>query len=65
MIRIHDSETGTDIDREMTDGEAKAYAADQAIWAAKEKEKADREVVRKAIFTKLGITQEEAALLLS
>lgn len=63
MIRIHDSETGTDIDREMTDDEAKAYAADQAIWAAKEKEKTDKKAAREAIFTKLGLTPDEIALI--
>ena len=68
-IRIHNAETGEIIDREMTDEEiaqrnyvppelAKEYAAD--------KKRKDAEAIRKAaLLEKLGITAEEAVLLLS
>ena len=68
MIRIHNAETGEIIDREMTDEEiaqrsyippelAKEYAEARKVLAA-------REIERQAILDRLGLTAEEAALLL-
>jgi hypothetical protein len=64
-IRIHNAETNEVIDREMTDLEFAQYEAtkiadqlDQAKAEAKATAKAD-------LLDKLGITAEEAALLLS
>ena len=64
MIRIHDAETNEVIDREMNQAEFEAFQADQAeqaAVAAEEKAKAD---AKNALLAKLGITADEAALLL-
>ena len=65
MIRIHNSETNEVIDREMNNAEFAQYEADvlaaAAELAAKEKAAADKA----ALLAKLGITADEAALLLS
>jgi hypothetical protein len=64
MMRIHNTETDEVIDREMTDEEYAVYSAEQELYAneklASEKAKADKA----ALLDKLGITAEEAALLL-
>jgi hypothetical protein len=64
MVRIHNTETNEVIDREMTDTEFAAYEADQAAQAARQAELAAKESARQALLDKLGITQEEAQLLL-
>jgi len=64
MIRIHDAETNEVIDREMNDAEFAAFQADQAEQAAviaEEKAKAD---AKAELLAKLGITADEAKLLL-
>jgi len=64
MVRIHDQQTNEVIDREMTDAEFEAYELDKANIAAdkvKAKAKAD---AKDALLAKLGITADEAALLL-
>ncbi len=65
MIRIHDSNTNEIIDREMNDVEFAEYEQRQIetqekldLMTAKASEKA-------ALLAKLGITANEAALLLS
>ena len=65
MIRIHNTETNEVIDREMTKAEFDAYKADQEATAAQEAAKADKAAVKQAILDKLGITADEAKLLLS
>lgn len=64
IIRIHNQQTNEIVDREMTDTEFEAYELDQANIAAdkvKAKAKAD---AKAALLAKLGITADEAALLL-
>jgi hypothetical protein len=65
MIRIHNSETGEIIDREMNAEELAELAADNAaadlIKAAEQKAETDKA----ALLAKLGITADEAKLLLS
>jgi hypothetical protein len=63
-IRIHDLATNQVIDREMTDAEFAKYKADKADEKAKADLEATKADVKAAILNKLGITQEEAALLL-
>lgn len=65
MIRIHDLETNEVIDREMTDDEFAAYEVDQASISKANDEALQKEELKNALLTKLGITAEEAALLLS
>jgi len=64
-IRIHDLATDTITDREMNDEEFAAYEAQQAANAAAEEAAAEKASARAALLTKLGITEEEAKLLLS
>ena len=63
MIRINDGENT--IDREMNAEEIAAheqFVKDQKAWL---KEIKDKETAKAALLVKLGITAEEAALLLS
>jgi hypothetical protein len=64
MIRIHNVTTDEVVDREMNDAEFVQYQADQAAQAARQTEIAAKESARQALLTKLGITAEEAQLLL-
>ena len=52
------------IDREMNDAEFAAYEADQAARATEKAEAEAKATARQALLTKLGITAEEAQLLL-
>jgi hypothetical protein len=58
MLRIHDIATDEIIDREMTDAELLELENSKEAEATKAAEKA-------ALLTKLGITADEAKLLLS
>ena len=63
-IRIHNTETDQIIDREMTDEEFAEYQADQAVQAAKLAEAEAKATARQEILDRLGLSAEEAALLL-
>lgn len=65
MIRIHNSATNEIIDREMNDEEFAQWQNDLA--EAETKIQLELETARKkqALLDKLGITEEEAKLLLS
>jgi hypothetical protein len=65
MTRIHNQETNEVIDREMTDDEFEAYKLDKIAIAQLAEEKEAKEAAKAALLAKLGITAEEAALLLS
>jgi hypothetical protein len=65
MVRIHDLETNEVIDREMNDQEFAAFEADQAAEATRQAEAEARETAKAALLTQLGITEEQAKLLLS
>jgi len=64
IVRIHNTETNEIIDREMNDQEFAQYEANQAAQVARKAEAAVKESARQALLTKLGITAEEAQLLL-
>ena len=64
IIRIHDVETGEVIDREMTSAEAAAHAKSEAKFLADEQVKAAKVEAKAALLERLGITADEAALLL-
>jgi hypothetical protein len=64
MVRIHNTETDEIIDREMTDAEFTQYKKRQEIAAKEEAEAEAKEAQRQAILTRLGITEEEARILL-
>jgi hypothetical protein len=69
MKFIANVETGEVIQREMTADEIKAEKAEQVETAAKEAEALEAEATKAAnkaaLLTKLGITDDEAKLLLS
>jgi len=64
IIRIHNTETNEVIDREMNDAEFAAYEAEQAAQAAKQAEATAKAAQRQALLTRLGITEEDARILL-
>ena len=64
MIRIHDLATDEVVDREMTAAEYKVYEAEQAEQLTKQAEAESKATARQTLLTKLGITAEEAQLLL-
>ena len=63
-VRIHDLATDEVIDREMTDAEFAQYQADQATQAAAKAEAEAKETQRQAILDRLGLTADEAKLIL-
>ena len=69
MVRIHDVATDTVVDREMNDAEFAQYEIDKAAAEARAAEEtaaqAEKETARADLFQRLGITPEEARLLLS
>ena len=64
-ITIHNAETNEIETREMNAAEFKQWEADQALFAAEIVAQADKEAARQALLAKLGITDDEAKLLLS
>lgn len=63
--KIIDLQTGEETWRDYTPEEIAEVEQAQAEAAAKAAELAEKEVARKTIFDKLGITEDEAKLLLS
>lgn len=63
-IRIHDLATDTVVDREMNDAEFATWQEEQAAQAAEAAELAAKTQARQALLDKLGITEDEAKLLL-
>jgi len=64
-VQIIDCETGTEIIREMTPDEIAQYELDKASSIARAQEKLDQATTKAALLARLGITAEEANLLLS
>ena len=64
MVRIHDLSTDEVIDREMNDAEFAQYEADQAASVAQAAAEAAKAAEKAALLTRLGITADEAKLLL-
>jgi len=65
MITIHNAETGEVIEREMTKAEADQLNADRAETKARAEAEAQKATEKAALLAKLGITEDEAKLLLS
>ena len=65
IIRIHDLATNKIIDREMNAEELAQYEADQAAEAVRQATEAAKAAEKAALLAKLGITEDEAKLLLS
>ena len=64
MVRIHDMETNEIIDREMTDAEFADYEAQQVLSNQRKAENEARENAKSALLDRLGLTADEAKLLL-
>jgi len=64
MIKIHNAQTGEIIEREMNAEELAQYELDRAAAAIQANKAAAKEVARAALLDKLGITADEAKLLL-
>jgi hypothetical protein len=64
-IRIHNSQTDEIIDREMNDTEFAQYKAEQAAEVARQSKAEAKATAKADLLAKLGITAEEAVLLLS
>ena len=65
MIKTHDIETNEVIERQMTDAELHAIATAQTDAQTNLQAKLSKAAEKAALLEKLGITANEAALLLS
>jgi hypothetical protein len=64
MVKIHNAETGEVIEREMNAQELAQWQKEKTEKEAEEQTKIEQAAAKQALLNKLGITQEEAALLL-
>jgi len=64
IIKIHNVETGEIVERDLTAEELAQREADKAKAEAQALAKAEAEAKRQALLDKLGITADEARLLL-
>ena len=65
MMREHDISQNKIIDREMTDNEFEQMQIDANAIQAKAQAEAQKSIDKTALLAKLGISESEAALLLS
>jgi hypothetical protein len=65
IIRIHNAETNEVIDREMNAAEFAQFKADEQALIQGQADLAAKAEAKAALLAKLGITPEEAVLLLS
>lgn len=63
-IKMHNVETGEVVEREMNAEELAQWEADQAAFAAQVQAQEEAAAQRAALLERLGITEEEAKLLL-
>jgi hypothetical protein len=64
MVRIHNAETNEIIDREMNDVEFSKYQTEKAAAVIYKAEAEVKATAKSALLEKLGITEDEAKLLL-
>jgi hypothetical protein len=64
-ILEHNVETGEAVERDATSDELAQFNADKAAFAAKVAEQAAHATAKAALLEKLGITADEAKLLLA
>lgn len=64
-VTIHNVESGEIIERDMTPAELEQYKADQVALAKEITARNAVALAKKALLEKLGLTEEEAKLLLS
>lgn len=65
MVRTHNLETNEVTDREMNDVEFAQWEADQVAETARIAAEAAKATAKAALLAQLGITEEQAKLLLS
>lgn len=65
IVKIHNIETGEITEREMTSDEIAQKEADKAVNAIEFEAEATKAAEKAALLKKLGITEDEAKLLLS
>jgi hypothetical protein len=63
-IRIHNTETDEVIDREMTEAELKQHNTDKENYAKIKAESIKAETEKAALLAKIGLTADEAKILL-
>ena len=63
-VRIHNIDTDEVLDREMNDTEFAQYQADQAVAKTEKAQAEAKELARQAILDRLGLTADEAKLIL-
>jgi len=63
-IAIHNADTGEIIERELNDAELAQHEADLAAAAARKADLVAKEAAKAALLDRLGITADEAKLLL-
>ena len=64
-VRIHNTETDEVIDREMTNAEYAQFLVDQELSAQIKAEADAKAEAKAALLDRLGITEDEAKLLLN
>ncbi len=64
IVKIHNIETDEIIEREMTDAEFAKYEADKAQYLVEQGEAQAKVAERQAILDRLGLTVDEAKLIL-
>jgi hypothetical protein len=64
MVRIHNTEIDEIIDREMNDAEYAQHLKDVQEEEVRKAEAEAKAATRQALLTRLGITEEEARILL-
>lgn len=65
IVKIVNAETGEEIEREMNAAEFAQYKLDQEATTARLSDEATKAAAKAALLERLGITADEAALLLS
>ena len=65
IIKYHNIETDEIIEREMNDEEYEQYELDLSAELSRSEKKFEQIAAREALLSKLGITEEEAQLLLN
>ena len=64
IIKLHDVKTQEIVEREMNDAEFAQFEANQAASAARQAEDEVKATAKAALLARLGITEDEARLLL-
>ena len=65
MVREHNTETNEIVDREMTEEEFVQWETEKTAEEARQIEQAQKAADKAALLAQLGITEEQAKLLLS